>query len=82
MFVSTGTMQANQDKDTSTDKVQSTREYKKKYRWKRDFPHPSRPALGPAQPPIQRAPGLFPRIKRQGRGVNHPPHLALRLKKE
>jgi len=30
----------------------------------RDFPHLSRPALGPAQPPIQCVPGL-------SRGVNY-----------
>jgi len=45
-------------------------------RWGRDFPHPSTPALGPTQPPIQWVPGLSRGVKRPGRGVDHPPHLA------
>jgi hypothetical protein len=48
----------------------------------RDFPHPSIPALGPTHPPTQWVPLSFPGAKRPGRGVDHPPHLAPRLKKE
>jgi hypothetical protein len=40
-------------------------------RWGRDFPHPSRSALGSTHPRIQWAPCL-PAVKRPERGVNHP----------
>ena len=51
-------------------------------RWRQDFPHVSRPTLGPTKPPVQWVTRLFPGVKRPGRGVDHPPHLAPRLKKE
>jgi hypothetical protein len=31
--------------------------------WRRDFPHPSRPAQSRTQPPVQWIPGLFPEGK-------------------
>jgi len=34
-----------------------------KFRWGKDFSHPSRPVIGLIQPPVQRTPGLFPRGK-------------------
>jgi hypothetical protein len=42
-------------------------------RWGRDFPHLSRPALGPNQPPVKMGTGSFPGIK-SGRGVTLTPH--------
>ena len=49
-------------------------------RWGRDFPHPSRPAVGPTRPPVQRVPGLFPGVQRPGRGVYHPPTSSTEVK--
>jgi hypothetical protein len=51
-------------------------------RWRRDFPRPSRPALGPTQPSYTMGTRSFPWVKRPGRGADHPPHLAPRLKEE
>jgi hypothetical protein len=39
---------------------------------KQDFPHPSKPALGTAQLPVQWLPSLFPGLKQRGHGTDHP----------
>jgi hypothetical protein len=41
--------------------------------WGRDFPHLSRPALGPTQPPVQWVLGLSRGRKRQGRDADPSP---------
>jgi hypothetical protein len=50
-------------------------------RWGRDFPQLSRPALRPAASNTMST-GSFPGVKWPGRGVDHPPHLAPRLKEK
>ena len=42
------------------------------FRWRREFPHPSRPALWSTQLPINGYRVSLPGIKRPGRGANHP----------
>jgi len=42
-------------------------------RWRRDFSHPSRPALGAHPASYTMRTGSFSGVKRPGRGVDHPP---------
>ena len=49
-------------------------------RWGRDFPHLSRQAMGPNELSVQWVPGLFPGVKRHGRGVEHPPPFRAEVK--
>ena len=43
-------------------------------RWGRDFPHLSRPALGPTQSPVQWVPDLSRGKERLGRDADPSPH--------
>ena len=49
--------------------------------WGRDFPHASRPALGPNQPPTQLVPGLSQGFSDGGMALTTHLQLAPRLKK-
>jgi len=51
-------------------------------RWGRDFPHPSRPALGPTQPLVQWVPGLSWDKERPGRDADPSPLSSVVVKKE
>ena len=49
-------------------------------RREKDLTYPFRNTQRPTQPTVQGVPGLFAVVKRPGRGVDYPPHLAPRLK--
>jgi len=50
--------------------------------WGRGFPHPSRPVMGPTQPPTQWVPGLSRWYSGRAVKLTTQPHIVPRLKKE
>ena len=53
-----------------------------KPRWARDFPHLSRPSLGPSKPPVQWVPGLSRGKERPGRDADPSPPSSAVVQKE
>ena len=51
-------------------------------RWEAGFSTPVQTGPGAHPASYTMGTGSFPGVKRSGRGVDHPPHLAPRLKKE
>jgi len=51
-------------------------------RWEARFSAPVQTGPGTHTASYKMGDGSFPGVKRSGRGVDHPPHLALRIKKE
>ena len=51
-------------------------------RWGRDFSAPVQTGPGAHPASYKMGTGSFPGVRRTGRGVDHPPHLVPRLRKE
>jgi hypothetical protein len=49
-------------------------------KWRRDIRHPSGPALGSTQSPVQGVPPFFPVVKLPWRGLDHPPSSSAEFK--